>query len=133
MVSESCHFGLYHLDVFIINLIQDFLELEQQLLLPPPLPRPSLTPQPPLPLLPPSSFLASYPSPSFLPFLLFLLHPRKPSGTVLGTRDVPVNKMARFLCSQSLQGDKLKSETVMIVKIIFISRNYKHFEEDVTW
>lgn len=27
----------------------------------------------------------------------------------------------------------IKSETVMIVKIIFISRNYKHFEEDVTW
>lgn len=96
MVSESCHFGLYHLDVFIINLIQDFLELVR-----------AAAALAPSPSSPPFFLLTSYPSPSFLPFLLFLLHPRKPSGTVLGTRDVPVNKMARFLCSQSLQGDKL--------------------------
>lgn len=34
--------------------------------------------------------------------LLFLLPPNKHSGTVLGTGDIPVNTMKRFLCSQSL-------------------------------
>lgn len=34
--------------------------------------------------------------------LLFLLHPNKHSGTVLGTGDIPVKTMKRFLCSQSL-------------------------------